>query len=68
MEKLDNSDTEGGYGGIDDFLVFDTKFSYKFSKNWLASIGVDNITDQLYHVYHPYPGRTVFVRIEVGFL
>ncbi len=62
--KLDNSDTEGGYGGIDDFLVFDTKFSYKFSKNWLASIGVDNITDQLYHVYHPYPGRTVFAELK----
>jgi iron complex outermembrane receptor protein len=62
--NLDNSDTKGGYGGVDDFLVFDTKFSYLFSKNWLASLGVDNLTDELYHVSHPYPRRTLFAELK----
>ena len=62
--ELDNSDTEGGYGGIDDFMVFDAKFSYRFSTSWQASIGVDNITDELYHVSHPYPRRTYLVELK----
>ncbi|MFH0995416.1 MAG: TonB-dependent receptor [Pseudomonadota bacterium] len=62
--NLDNSDTEGGYGGIDDFLIFDTKFSYRIHKNWSASLGVDNITDEIYHVSHPYPRRTVFAELK----
>ena len=65
--NLDNSDTEGGYGGVDDFLVFDAKFSYNFFKNWKASIGVDNLTDELYHVSHPYPMRTLFAELKYTF-
>jgi len=65
--ELDNSDTEGGYGGIDDFLVVDAKFTYRFSGNWQASIGVDNITDELYHVSHPYPMRTCFAEMKYIF-
>ncbi|MCB2146300.1 MAG: TonB-dependent receptor [Deltaproteobacteria bacterium] len=65
--NLDNSDTEGGYGGIDDFLVFDAKFSYRFSSSWLAAVGVDNITDELYHVSHPYPMRTFFAELKYTF-
>jgi iron complex outermembrane receptor protein len=63
-DKLENTDTHGGYGGLDDFLVFDTKLSFRFFKNWLASIGVDNITDELYHVSHPYPRRTFFTELK----
>jgi iron complex outermembrane receptor protein len=65
--NLDNSDTEGGYGGIDEFLVFDAKFSYRFSSSWLAAVGVDNITDELYHVSHPYPMRTFLAELKYTF-
>ncbi len=64
---LDNSDDYGGYGGVDDFLVFDTKFSYKFLKNLSASIGVDNLTDESYHVSHPYPRRTYIAELKYQF-
>jgi len=64
---LSNSDTEGGYGGVDDFLVFDTKVSYQISRNWLTSMGVDNITDELYHISHPYPMRTFFAELKYTF-
>jgi iron complex outermembrane receptor protein len=65
--NLDNSDDEGGYGGIDDLLVFDTRFSYKFQKNLAATFGIDNITDELYHVSHPYPRRTYFANLKYTF-
>lgn len=62
--NLDNSDTGGGYGAIDEFLVFDARFTYRFQKGFSASIGVDNLTDELYHVSHPYPRRTVFAELK----
>ena len=65
--ELDNSDTEGGYGGVDDFLVFDAKFTYRFLPGLQASVGVDNITDELYHVYHPYPMRTYLAELKCTF-
>lgn len=64
FNTLDNSDTEGGYGGIDDYLVFDTKISYRFMENLVAHVGVDNITDELYHIYHPYPRRTFYMGLK----
>jgi len=66
-ETLDNTDTNGGYGGNDSYLVFDTKLMYSFLKNWKASLGVDNITDELYHMSHPYPRRTFFATLEASF-
>lgn len=62
--KLDNSDTLGGYGGVDEFLVFDARISYRFDKGITASLGVDNITDELYHISHPYPRRTIFAELK----
>lgn len=65
--ELDNSDTEGGYGGVDDFLVFDAKFTYHFTQSWQASVGVDNITNELYYVSHPYPMRTYIAELKYTF-
>ncbi len=65
--ELDNSDTNGGYGGVDSFLVFDAKVSYHFTQGLEANIGVDNITDQEYYVSHPYPMRTFFAELKYSF-
>ncbi len=64
---LDNSDPEGGYGGTDEFLVFDAKFRYLFDCGLEATLGVDNIFDEEYYVYHPYPMRTFFVELKYSF-
>lgn len=64
FNTLDNSDTNGGYGGVDDYLVFDTKISYRFLENLTAHLGIDNITNELYHVYHPYPRRTIYLGLK----
>ena len=64
---IDNSDTQGGYGGVDDYLVFDTKISYEFLNNWTASLSVDNLTDEVYFVSHPYARRTYFAELKYDY-
>lgn len=64
FNTLDNSDKRGGYGGIDDFVTFDARVSYRFLDTAIASIGVDNITDERYHIFHPYPRRTFLAEIK----
>lgn len=65
--NLDNSDTRGGYGGYDEYLVFDTKASCKINEHLTASVGIDNLTDVLYHEFHPFPRRTVYANMKYAF-
>ena len=36
------------------------KLRWKFAPQWTAALGVDNIGNAHYWVYHPYAGRTWF--------
>ena len=54
----------GVYGGRSNFSVFDAKVLYKFAKQWSASLGVDNITNEKYFTLYPYSQRTVFAGIK----
>ena len=55
---LDNSDFVDGYGAVSSFTVADAKVRWGFAPRWTASLGVDNLTNARYWVYHPYAGRT----------
>ncbi|HWA25324.1 MAG TPA: TonB-dependent receptor [Lacunisphaera sp.] len=55
---LENSDPYGGYGGTDAFFVVDLKATYRLPRGLRASLGVSNVNDDRYHVFHPMPGRT----------
>jgi len=57
---LDNSDFVDTYGAVSAFTVADAKLRWAFAPHWSASLGVDNLTDTHYWVYHPYAGRTWF--------
>jgi len=57
---LDNSDYVDSYGAVSRFTVADAKLRWAFSPGWRASLGVDNLTNEKYWVYHPYAGRTWF--------
>lgn len=62
---LDNSDTNDGvYGGVSRFFVLDTKFNYRFDKNFSLSAGVDNLTNEKYYAAHPYPQRTGIAQVK----
>jgi iron complex outermembrane receptor protein len=58
--NLDNSDFVDSYGAVTAFTVADAKLRWRFAQGWTASLGVDNLTNEQYWVYHPYAGRTWF--------
>lgn len=52
------------YGGRSSFNVFDAKVMYKFAKQWSASAGIDNITNEKYYTLYPYSQRTFFAGVK----
>lgn len=62
--NLDNSDYLNTYGAVSRFTVADAKLRWHVTRQWTASLGVDNLTNQRYWVYHPYAGRTWFAKLR----
>ncbi|MFM0291727.1 MULTISPECIES: TonB-dependent receptor [Paraburkholderia] len=63
---LTNTDTNPDvFGGTSSYTVADAKFTYKPTKLSEVGIGVDNLFDARYFVYHPYPGRTFYVEAKL---
>lgn len=59
---LTNTDSNPDvYGGTSTYTVADARFSFKPTKKSEIGVGVDNIFDARYFVYHPYPGRTFYI-------
>lgn len=67
FNTLDNSDPFGGYGGNDNFIVVDLKAAVTLRRGLTASLGLDNVSDRRYHVFHPMPGRTWFAEMNWKF-
>lgn len=56
---LDNTDVVSHvFGAFDDFFVVDMKIHYNATKNVSFDFGIDNIFNEQYFLYHPFPGRT----------
>ena len=65
---LDNSDYIGGVqGAFDPFTVFDAHLRYRIGDSLSADIGVDNLTDAKYFLFHPFPGRTFVASLKATF-
>lgn len=59
---LDNIDTNPNvFQAFDPFVVVDTRIQYKVSQNGTLSFGIDNIFNEKYHLFHPFPQRTFVV-------
>jgi iron complex outermembrane receptor protein len=57
---LDNSDVRfNTYPGFDGWFVMDARANYDWSKHWSSSLGVDNLLDRKYFLFHPFPQRTL---------
>ncbi len=62
---LDNTDINPHtYQGFESFLVVDTRLNYQFDKKTRASIGIDNLTNRKYFLFHPFPMRTVLAELK----
>ncbi|WP_186076296.1 TonB-dependent receptor [Burkholderia gladioli] len=59
---LTNTDSNPNvFGGTSSYLVADAKFTFHPSKLSEIGVGIDNLFDSRYFVYHPYPGRTFYL-------
>ena len=63
--QLDNSDTnDRAYTGFSRFFVVDARLRYRFDRQWSAAVGVDNLNNQTYWAFHPYPQRTLYAELR----
>ena len=65
---LDNTDiVPHVYQAFDPYLVFDTRVQYKVDERGSIAFGIDNITNEKYFLFHPFPQRTYVVQGRVVF-
>ena len=63
--QLDNSDTNSEtYTGVSSYFVTDVRVRYQVAKQWVASVGIDNLNNAKYWAFHPYPQRTVIAEMK----
>jgi iron complex outermembrane receptor protein len=64
---LDNVDVHPNtYQGFSEWFVMDARTSYRLNQHWFASLGVDNLLDRKYFLFHPFPQRTVVASAKYG--
>ena len=62
---LDNTDINPNtYQGFDHYFVADARVRYQFHKQWSAAVGVDNLNNHKYFLFHPFPQRTVVAELK----
>lgn len=65
---LDNTDVVSNvYGAFDSFTVVDLRAQYRFSETAYSSLGVDNVGNTQYTLFHPFPGRTYVADVKIKF-
>lgn len=62
---LDNSDPNGAaYMGFSKFFVVDARIRYRIDRQWSAAVGIDNLNNNKYWAFHPYPQRTYVAELK----
>ena len=62
---VDNSDTyANSFQGFGAFFVVDAHARYRFTPHLSGELGLDNLTDRSYFLYHPFPGRTAIASLK----
>ncbi len=63
--ELDNSDVNPDtFGGVSRYTVADVRVAYKPMKGIELALGVDNVNNERYYQFHPFPQRTVFAELR----
>jgi len=65
---IDNSDfNHNTFQGFDGFTVVDVHARYKIDQNWTASLGINNLNNERYFLFHPFTQRTVIADLKYSF-
>jgi len=63
--NIDNSDVvTHTYQGFDGYFVIDARMSYHVAANWDLALGIDNLNNQKYFLFHTFPQRTVVAELS----
>lgn len=63
--RTDNTDTEDNvYGAQDTYLRTGIKTDYQVNDSWKLSLGIDNLSNTVAYVAHPWPGRTAYLNFS----
>ncbi|MBC9031821.1 TonB-dependent receptor [Sphingomonas sp. JC676] len=58
--SLDNSDVVGNtWQGFYKYLVIDARAHFRVNEHYSFAVGVDNLTNDKYFLFHPFPQRSV---------
>jgi iron complex outermembrane receptor protein len=62
---VDNSDRNPAtYMGFQSFFVMDARVHYQLDHHWGGALGVDNLNNRKYFLYHPFPQRTFYAELK----
>ena len=62
--RTDNRDTQPNvYGAQDGYSRVGVKTNYRMNNGFTFGAGIDNITNEVDFVAHPWPGRTVYLNV-----
>ena len=65
FRTLNNADVNGfTYMGVSRFFVMDLRAQWKIDKTLTAAFGIDNLNNDKYWNFHPYPQRTFFAELK----
>ena len=66
--RIDNTDTRDEvYGAQDGYERLGLKSSYRMNNGFAIGVGIDNLTDEVAYVAHPWPGRTFYANLSYDF-
>jgi iron complex outermembrane receptor protein len=65
---IDNSDVVARtWQGFQGYVVVDARASFRIGPHWQAAVGVENVGDRRYFLFHPFPGRTLTAELAWRF-
>jgi iron complex outermembrane receptor protein len=68
FSQLNNTDTNGGtYIGNTGLFVVDVHSKYQITKQFAVAAGIDNINNDKYWIFHPFPQRTYFAELKFNY-
>lgn len=63
---LDNSDVVGNtYQGFYKYFVVDLRANFRITDHYAFAIGIDNVNNDRYFLFHPFPQRSVHAEVSV---